>query len=290
MTEANITEEELAPAPPEREPRSLFKYSAWVHTGAGAEECTEYDEDAGTNACGDKSHFHAWCRLPNPFQHREIRERALAAKARKLRQLRNAGTDAFDILEGDLDAIALRGDEAISELADELLQRDWWKDYLVAAREIKDINDEGEGAEEDEKRFAHVEEDQARYARLEATDPAKRNEDEHTELRDHLAEYAKLVDERLNAIVNPKREQLEGLDINALIDKVRAKRIETEVQQEFMHHFSMNEWLACTFTSPEGDTYFRDLSHLERAAPEVIRALQEVYGDLERTAQEAQGN
>jgi hypothetical protein len=60
----------------------LFRYSSWVHIGGGAEDC----EEAETGTCADPLHFHAWCRLPNQLQHADIRERALASKARRIRQ------------------------------------------------------------------------------------------------------------------------------------------------------------------------------------------------------------
>lgn len=282
--------EALAPAPPEREPSSLFKYSTWVHAGHGAEDCSEVDEEAGTCTCGDSSHFHAWVRLPNPFQHREIRERSQAAKARKLRQLRNPGTDANDILESALDDLAADGDTAKLALVEELLAHEWWRDYLKAVREVRDIDDTGEGAGEDAKLYEHVEQDQARFARLSAQDPADRNDDEFNELQVHLKAYQDEVDAHVAAYTNPKRTSLENAELNDLLDQVRRKRIETEAQQEFMHHFSVYEWLACTFKQREGETYFRDLAHLELAAPEVVAVLQSAFSDLERTAQEAQGN
>lgn len=274
--------------PAEKEPRSLFKYSTWIHAGAGADDCTEVDEDAGTNRCADAAHFHAWIRLPNPFQYREIRERALAAKARKLRQLRSPGSDSADILDGAIDVLAADGEDGKTLLVEELIQHNWWRDYLTAVREIRDLEDEGEGAEDGAKLYAHVEEDQRRFAELSASEDTS---DELEELRAHLKRYSDAVEERCAAIVDPKRAGLTERDVNDLLDMVRTQRIETEAQQEFNHHYSMHEWLSCTFrefNSP--DLVFTDLAHMTRAASEVLAEMQTGFQDLERTAQEAQGN
>jgi len=275
----------LVPVPAAREPRSLYRYSEWLHVGDGAEDCPSL-----LTGCVDDAHVHAWCRLPNPLQEREIRERALAAKARKRRQLLTEGTDLNEILEGELDAIAAEGDAAIPTLVTELLSREWWKDYLEAVREVRDLDDTSEGAEEGAKLYAHIEEDKARFARLAAQDPADRNADEFDELQAHIKAHDDAVDKTVENLTSPRRAVLEASDINDLIDQTRRKRIETIVSDEFMHHFSIHSWLSCTYRQRDGQLFFTDLAQLENAAPEVLLGLRETYADLERVAQEAQGN
>jgi REP element-mobilizing transposase RayT len=49
-----------------------------------------------TGKCTDPDHFHAWIRLPNQFQIRDIAEKAKAAQARKKRMLRDQQTRRRD--------------------------------------------------------------------------------------------------------------------------------------------------------------------------------------------------
>src|SRR3954465_4912909 len=113
-----------------KSPDQLFRYSAWVHVGAGAERC----EEGETGPCGNPLLFHAWCRLPNQLQHQEIRERALAAKARRIRQLRDPESDAAQILASDMDE--LRRVASHEDLVDELVRKDWWKRQMEAMGDI----------------------------------------------------------------------------------------------------------------------------------------------------------
>lgn len=291
MTE---TETPTIPEPAEAAPRSLYRYSLWVHVGAGAEDCSEVDERTGENRCGNPEHFHAWCRLPNEFQENSIRERALAAKARKLRQIRTNGSDINEILESDLEEI-LAGPDSKEKLAGELVGADWADDYLTAVKVVRDLDDEGEGAEEGAKLYGHIDEDQARYERLRATPEDERSQDEFDELAQHIGAYQAAVHERYEAITGPKHESYTGMADTDLVDLVRQRRIKAAANAEFMHHYSINEWLSCTFRAPGptgllGELVFKDLAQLETSPNGVLQALAEVYADLERTAQEALGN
>lgn len=273
-----------APEPPEV---SLFRYSGWVHIGPGADACDGVDEDKGEISCGDPLHFHAWCRLPNQFQHREIREKALAAKARKVRQLRDMDSDSAVVLEDELDRIARQGDTAKPIVIDELMSQDWWRDYQEAVTDIREWKPE-DAAPDDPPPFALITQDQDRFVAIDELPDEDRDEDEFNELQKHLAEYNSKVDERQKEISAPRRQALEGRDINDLIDMIRDQRIDALSVEHFMHVYSVNEWLACTLTAPGGAPMFAGLEQIEQAAAEVIVALKAMFDDLERTQQ--QGN
>lgn len=281
--------ETLEPAPAESAPRSLYKYATWIHVGPGAEECTEVDEENGTCACPDSGHFHAWCRLPNSFQERDIRERALAGKARKIRQFREDGTDANVILEAELEEL-LTSKDAAEKITDELLGYDWTSDYLTAVQEVRDLDDEGDDAGEGAKLYAHIDDDRLRFAKLQSQPEEERSQDEFNELQTHIAAYETAVSERYKAISEPKRESFLSLPEVDLIGQLRGKRIQFAAHQEFMHHYSIHEWLSCTYRQRDGELHFRDLAHLTASDSDVLAALSETFSDLERTAQESQGN
>lgn len=253
----------------------LFRFSTWLHVGPGAETCEE-----AQSGCANPLHFHAWCRVPNQFQHREIRERALAAKARRARQLRDVETDGCQILEDELDALARLGDAAKGQLVDELLTIDWWREYLEASKDVRETeNDQGEQI------YATVDADQERFAQLDAMAAEDRPPDEYAELERHLAAYNDAVDGRHRELQQPRRDALDQRDLNGLIDEIRDTRISAESTAEFMHVYSVYSWLAGTLTGPQGEPKFASLEQLEAAAPEVIDALKETFDDLERTQQ-----
>lgn len=279
------------PLPAQREPAALFRYSTWVHAGAGAEECPEVDEAEGTNDCGDRSHFHAWARLPNPLQQAEIRDRALAAKARKIRQLRDTSTDAYEILEEEFGGLAREGDRARDRIIDELESLDYWRDYYDAMMEVRQIEDpHAEDDDEDAKLYAHIEDDQQRHLRLARMPEGEAPADELAELQRHLAGYQAAIDAALKVRQDPRRGGLETIPVEQLVEQLRDKRIMAEADREFQRVFEIHEWLSCAYRQPDGPPVLADLEILERAAQEIVAALQAAFADLRRTAQDAQGN
>lgn len=282
------------PEPASAEPDSLYKYSIWLNVGHGAEGCSEVDEQAGTCNCPDSAHFHAWCRIPNDFQEREIRDHARAASARKKRQMRLPGTSANDVLESDLEELREAADGRERAEA-ELVGAEWFRDYMDAVREVRDLPDpadEPEDGEEGTKLFGSIDVDLARFQRLglEGADEES-DSDEYKELAAHVADYQVKVQDAVEERVLPKRARLEALTEDAVFAELRGKRIELLGQEEFVHHFNAHTWLACTYKQQaDPNPYFRDLAHMERAAPEVLGALRDTFADLQRTAREAQGN
>jgi hypothetical protein len=249
-----------------RKPDELFRYSGWIHVGVGAQECEL--REAGT--CTDRGHFHAWCRVPNQLQHQDIRERALAAKARRIRQLKDPQTDAYLILEGDLDD--LRADrEALNE---ELVGKDWWKRHLDAIGHV-----------EQEEEYKHIEKDRERFRQLQATPVDERPKDEFDELERHFAAYSDKIETRLRELETPVREATEGLTDDEAIQQVREDRIAAQGSATFMDTYAKYQWLAGTYTSADPITRKRAFSSVEamqEEAPEIIDALRSTFSDLEQ--------
>lgn len=259
--------------PAEKTPQQLFRYSTWLHIGPEAEYCPE-----GEDGCTNPLHFHAWCRLPNQFAHREIREKALAARARRARQLRDPHSDAAAVLDDDVEAI-MRQPDAKAALVDELLGAEWWKDYMEAVRDLHELEDDA-----GERPWQHIDHDRARFVELQAMED--RPAEEFAELERHLTRYADELTRRHEEISRPRREALEARDVNDLCDLVREQRITAEAQEEFMHTYSAWSWYAGTLTQPHGERKFQAMAQLEACAPEVIEALQRTFEDLEQTFNE----
>lgn len=267
----------------------MFRWSTWVHVGPGAENCEDVDEAAGTVSCESPLHFHAWCRLPNPFQHREIRDKALAAKARKARSLRDPESDAYAVLEDELDALARQDSDATRKfIVDELVAKDWWRDYLEGVKDVDELEDEATGS----RVYEHIVRDRQRYQEQFALPAAERQSPEFEELVDHLAAYEKAVEDRTREIQKPRRAALEEHDMSALIDLVRDQRIESEATEVFQHVYSTWQMFLGTHSQmpktsvDQSQLRFASREHMEGADGTVIEALTEAYGDLERTMQQ----
>jgi REP element-mobilizing transposase RayT len=162
-----------------RAPDELFRYSTWVHAGHGAAECEDREN------CSDPQHFHAWVRLPNQFQHQEIRERALAVKARRIRQYRDPETDAHVVMESDLDEI--RHDREF--MVEELVSKEWWKRHLDAMAAVEE-------AEE----YEHIERERERLMELRAMTPEQQPADELGELERHFGSYSEKIEVKLREL------------------------------------------------------------------------------------------
>jgi hypothetical protein len=255
-----------------RSPGDLFRYSAWVHIGAGAEVC----ENRENGECTEEEHFHAWCRLPNQVQHQDIRERALASKARRIRQLRDPESDAHTVLEGDMDD--LKRLVASDELIDELIGKDWWKRQLDAMNEVEDGDEQ----------FKTIERDRERLQELREKPEGERPDVEYDELERHVAKYLAAVDAKRKEAEAPMRAALGELTLDELIAQIRDERVTTESHQAFMETYSQWEWLAGTFKSnkgPKRQRVFSNIDELEDSAPEVLEALQRTFGELEASLQ-----
>lgn len=273
---------------PDEQVETLFRYSGWIHVGPGAETCEDIDEGVGTNDCSSTLHWHAWVRLPNQIQHEAIREKALAAKGRRVRQLKDPSTDAYDALECAMDELAAEGESIKESLVVELLDRERMAEYLQAANEVRDIeevDDDAEEGDEPARPFAFVGADQDRLQELEQLPEADRG-DEYAELQSHLTRYRDLVEEHHQAIHKPKVDELMAADLNDVIDRVRRLRTRTEGNAAFMNTYSRHEWLLCTLSQPHGTPKFRSVEQLADVAPEVFEALRATYDDLEQAQNE----
>jgi hypothetical protein len=260
-----------------KSPDQLFRYSAWVHVGAGAERC----EEGETGSCGNPLHFHAWCRLPNQLQHQEIRERALAAKARRIRQLRDPESDAAAVLESDMDELVRVAD--VDELVEELAGKEWWKRQLEAMADTEADDD-----------FKNVERDRDRFNELRALDPDERPKDEYEELDRHLARFNDRVDARRAELDEPVKASYAQMSKEQLVSEIREERITAESSQAFMDAYSVNAWLAGCYRSDDPinrQRSFLGAKVLAEAAPEVLDALRATFSELEASLQRgAQGN
>lgn len=262
----------------------MYRWSAWVHVGPGADQCEAVNEEAGTNDCSNPLHHHLWCRLPNQYQHREIREAALAAKARRARLYRDPDSNASVILDGELESIGAEGEGAKGAVIDELVGKDWWRDYIEAQASVREVE-----GEDGTKTFEHIERDMTRWRELAALDPEERPDDEWADLEGHIVAYNEAIDAEREAAAKPRREALLERDISGLLDMLRKQRVDVESNGEFSHEYATLEWLSCTLTKPDGEPAFASREVLVKQDEQVLEALKATYLDLENTQRLDQG-
>lgn len=263
---------------------AMYRWSTWLHVGPGADECEAVNEEAGVNDCSNPLHHHLWCRLPNQYQHREIREIALAAKARRARQYRDPDSDASVILDAELEAIGAEGQGAKPAVIDELVAKDWWRDYMEAQADVREREDD-----EGHQIYEHIARDMTRWTELSAMPEEDRPGDEWTDLEGHIMAYNEAVDAAREEAAKPRREALDSRDISELLDMLRKQRIDIEANAEFSHEYATLEWLTCTLTRPDGDPAFPSREVLVKQDAQLIEALRTTYQDLEQTQRSDQG-
>lgn len=289
MTTAVEDPQTTAAEPPEptaeaeRPREDLFEYSRWLHVGDGAVDCP----DARTGKCQQERHFHAWIRLPNALQIRDIAEKAKAAQARRKRILKEPDSDAYVILEAELDE--LRDESMRDMMIEDLLGKDFHEVYQDAVREVADREADEDADDitgEVPKLYAHIEQDREEYNRLAALPEDQRDADEFNHLEQRLADHGRALDAEITRLQEPRRETLKGKTTVELVDMVRSKRIESEAAEEYVHTFNVWQWYVCTFKPRDKgiprERYFTDLTQLKQdQVRPVVTALRENFHDLE---------
>lgn len=277
-------------------PIKMFRYSQFVHVGEGAEHCPVAtwlkDREGEQPACGEVGHFHAWCRLPNQFQHQDIREKGLAAKARLVRMLRDPDSDASVALESELAQI---NDSVFADIIiDELLLRDFGEDLLEAQRGVQ--------AREEFERYEQDREEWQRQLKTEGDLPEDEQSDEFRHLSKLMQRYLDAQREELDKLQEPRREELKSRPFESLFQLARDRRIEDQGNRAFMEAYNAWTWFVGTYgvrihptlqrpfepawaeigrrDRPESGSMFAE-------APEVIDAIRAVFGELNIALQRA---
>lgn len=281
--QTTIAAEAEPSAEAERSRQDLFEYSRWLNVGIGADQC-----EKARDGCDDPQHFHAWIRLPNPFQIRDIAEKAKAAQARRKRLLKNPESDGYVVLEAGLDELR---DEAMRPLMiDSLLAENFHEVYQDAISEVQDREDPDatpdETTGEVAKLYDHIEQDREEFARLSELPEDQRDEDEYNALEQRIADYSRDLDKEIERLQEPKRRTLEEKSTDELVDMMRTRRVDEQSQEEYLSTFNTWEWYVCTYKPVSKgvprERYFSDISELKfNALPGVVEALRVNFRDLE---------
>lgn len=267
---------------------ALFRWNAWLHVGEGATDCP----DKQNGECSNGEHFHAWCRLPNPWQVRDITDKATAAQARYAKLLRDPDSDPSVVLEDDLSTLYNQPKEMLVE---ELVDRHWPEDYAEAVKAVDAIEgDADEDVEDDEDdeavppslKWANIDQDREEYLRQSQLPEEKRTED-FAVMEANVAAYGKAVEEEMERIQKPRRIALMESEPEALVQQIRRIRVEHKTTEVYLHWFNTWQWFACTFKPAKGgktpsERVWGDIQHMKQhAPPEVVHGLRAVFDGLE---------
>lgn len=276
--ESRTTEPVAESASPDR----IFRFSTWIHVGAGAEECPGIELDEGQVVkveCSNTAHFHAWLRLPNRFQHRDIREKSVAARALMQMTLRREDSSHRILIEGDLDELRAGAPTNIEAMIDDLVQPDWAEDFMKAMAEVSD-----------EEHFEHIDAHRERYNALTdeqlALPPDERSE-EFTTLDAHITRFHKELEERCKEIQEPRRQGLRELGLDGILNAVRDMKMKNMADAEFTHTYrKWRAYIGCLTKKPSSPTEsqhraFASVDAFEDASSEVIEAVEGTMTELE---------
>lgn len=262
-----------------RDSSQLFEFARYVHVGPGADDCP----DADNGKCSNTLHFHAWIRLPNPFQRAAIAEKATAARARRKRQLRDEESDSRVILDEAIETMVEADDKG--PLVEELVNKDFLTDHLAAMRAISE-----------EEGYEHIEEDQERHRALLDLPDEERPAEEWEELAKHVAEFSEKVNADRDERQRPLRDSLTERSIDDLADLVRDQRIDGIAQAAFMESYNVWEWYIGTLKPRDPakglpvERIFGSIDHLKACAPEIYNALDSAFTRLEAEQGQAAKN
>lgn len=271
----------------------LFQWNAWVHLGVGVDDCPltqaladpERDKSKPLPVCSDDAHFHAWVRLPNPFQRRDIVDKSNAARARKMRELRDPESDAAVILEDELSELTPADKENVIL---EIVQREYQEDLFAATNEILETEGDADEADDDgepPRVYANIDQDMEELHRLDALPEDQRNADEYEHLRAHVESYHNAVGARTEELQATRTAALREQPWDALLERVRKERREWIAGEVQVHTFQMWQMLVCTFKprakgTPQ-DRVWGDINDMRfNAPPEALEAVKATFTRL----------
>jgi lipopolysaccharide biosynthesis regulator YciM len=200
--------------------------------------------------------------------------------------LRNEDSDPRVILESQLDDLR-HADKSI--VVDELVDQHFPEDYAKAVREVSELDDPDHIPEDDEeirKLYADIEQDREEYERQRGLDEEKRGDD-FEELEATMGRYSKAIEEAMERIQKPRRDNWMAMEMSELIDIVRQDRIEEAAGEAYLHTFNAWQWYVCTYKpraiGVPNERYFSDFNVMRFETPtEVVLTLRAAFEELEQ--------
>jgi len=220
----------------------------------------------------DRPEVQAWVRLPNPFQYREIVQKARAARARRVMQYRDANSDLSVIVEERVDDMfAEHGTDAVVEW----LTGRHNSEAMTEALAI--VNNTKEGKK-------YVWEDaidhERAYRRL--LDMGLQSTDEFEKVHDYLERYGDEIKKEMEKYIAPYREAYGSLNDDDLRNKVKRAIIKADCDDESINIYHQWQMFYGTRTVEDHDApLFLSFDAMLRADEPILLALLEEFAELD---------
>jgi hypothetical protein len=254
----------------------LFESSGYVHIGDGAEDCEHRDPTVGVDPCTNPDHFHAWVCLPNAFQIRDIGDKARAARARKIRALKDAGdpekgaeaSDSYVTLEAELEALS---ESDRPRLAEQMAQG-------LVAKELGLIL---AGLAEDE-RFEHRDQEVEELRRQQSLPEEQQDREEIEQLQKGIDAFEQAFQDEVKARSDGEVVALMNLSWDDFIDQIRGERIERLSTLAYLNtNYAWIMFIGTRQPFNHAKRVYESLQDLKMAAPEIVSALRAKIEELE---------
>jgi hypothetical protein len=230
-----------------------------------------YHCDVVDEAIGLRVHI----RLPNQFQRGTMKEEADAARARRLRQLRDSDSTAALAIESQMDQ--LYADMADDELRNVLLGK---AQPLATARAQVDIEHADHRSQPDLKQYHGIERQQMTYDRL--LRAGGQETEEFKAVEELLMDYALVLQDRVSDLLEPLKLKLQNVDRDGLLADIRKAIMRESCDSAFMRAYS--QWQVYFGTRDFEDhekLYFRSFEALMDEDGQKVDRLMAEFATLE---------
>lgn len=190
---------------------------------------SRYHRDVEDAELGLRVHI----RIPNQFQRTTMKEEADAARARKLRALRDTNSTAALAIESKLDQ--MYGEMSEDDLRNVLLGK---AQPHATARVQVEVEHADPRKEPDLVQYRNIERQQLTYQRL--VRAGQMETEEFKEIEQLLTDYALLLSDRVGEMLEPLRLKLLGLEREALVEDIRKALMREACDEAFIAAY--NQW------------------------------------------------
>jgi hypothetical protein len=215
-------------------------------------------------------------RLPNQWQHRKVQDRAAAARARMVMQLKEPDSDVSAVIQEQLMQIEDLDDDKIIEW---LLSKHAPEAIFRAQMELESL-EEVDANGKTFKPWESIPEHQERYYMM-----LQRNDTENDEFRkteEFILKYAEALQERANHHLEPKEAVYAALDREGLMEKVRRSLCHSKATDEYINVY--NQWQIYYGTRDfhqRHKNYFKSFNDLLDAQTGLIDLLTDEFATLD---------
>jgi hypothetical protein len=212
-------------------------------------------------------------RIPNKFERAQIQEHAMAARALRIRQLKDVDSRAYLAVESRLEGYEEGDDDAMREM---LVNRELRTAAAKAQLKIEYADHE---KNPEWREFANIAKLQSTYQRMlaDGTD----NGEEFEALQAILVDYANALESEVDELLMPIRAATAALDREGLLAETRKVLLRDDADEHFvMAHSKYEIWFGTKKLDDDSKFYFASIEELENTEEAVIELLEQQFNSL----------